>query len=220
MLRPFLKRLFFKNSHLSYSYLGEDRTFKFFFPEQTKGTYVDVGANHPVIYSNTYDLYQSGWSGLAIDPLPTHKKIFIKTRPRDVYAEYAIDATEGQKTFIITKDDRRSGLEENDQDLQMMTTISKKCTVKTIPLKDLLIKNNIPKKFEFLNIDVEGHELTTLKTLDLDLFRPKLILVEIHNFNISKASEHPIVKFMNKKQYKLHSYAMINAYFVEMTHSS
>ncbi len=44
-----------------------------------------------------------------------------------------------------------------------------------------------------------------------------LILVEIHNFNISEAAEHPIVQFMNDKKYKLHSYAMINAYFVEIT---
>ena len=70
--------------------------------EQIKGTYVDVGANHPIIYSNTYHLYRLGWSGLAIDPLPTHKKRFLKTRPKDIYAEYAIDSVKGQKQFIIS----------------------------------------------------------------------------------------------------------------------
>ena len=33
----------------------------------TGGTYIDVGANHPVSQSNTRHFYDKGWRGLAID---------------------------------------------------------------------------------------------------------------------------------------------------------
>jgi hypothetical protein len=32
-----------------------------------KGTYLEIGASHPVIISNTYLLEQAGWEGLSID---------------------------------------------------------------------------------------------------------------------------------------------------------
>src|SRR5208337_2713547 len=34
------------------------------------GTYLDIGAAHPVQHSNTYFFYERGWSGLCVEPNP------------------------------------------------------------------------------------------------------------------------------------------------------
>ena len=48
------------------------------------GYYVDIGAHHPVKYSNTYLLWLNGWSGINIDPLPNVMALFDKYRPKDI----------------------------------------------------------------------------------------------------------------------------------------
>ena len=106
-----------------------------------------------------------------------------------------------------------SSLEASDATLCNAPQIEKKHIVKTAPLKDLLLEYRIPRDFDFLNIDVEGHEMSTLISLDLASFRPKLIIVEIHDLNIMCPGEHPIVQFMLEHQYQLVAYAIMNAYF-------
>lgn len=185
------------------------------FKGQKTGTYVDVGCNHPVVYSNTWLLYKQGWQGLAIDPHAQFQALFSKKRPRDQFINLAIDAECGEKSFLIAKDSRMSSLENKDQPLSNQPQIIGKNTVKTAPLTTLLQKYSIPQRFEFLNIDVEGHELSVLKSLDLNLFRPRLILVEIHNLQFECIQENPIVCYLKQWNYQLSSYAIMNGYFVE-----
>jgi len=54
-----VSRAFGKYVIPSYSQFGEDRMIEHF-TAYSGGTYVDVGANHPVLYSNTYKLYLKG----------------------------------------------------------------------------------------------------------------------------------------------------------------
>ncbi len=52
----------------SYSQCAEDLIVQSYFPGKLKtGRYVDVGCHHPRRGSNTYGLYQKGWSGILID---------------------------------------------------------------------------------------------------------------------------------------------------------
>ncbi|MEL0031022.1 MAG: hypothetical protein VW778_09225 [Betaproteobacteria bacterium] len=48
----------------------EQDLIRYFFNNQTTGFYVDVGANHPTIQSQSYHLEQIGWSGILVEPLP------------------------------------------------------------------------------------------------------------------------------------------------------
>ena len=49
------------------------------------GFYVDIGAYHPKLFSNTYLFYKKGWRGICVDPNPKMGEIFAKARPRDVF---------------------------------------------------------------------------------------------------------------------------------------
>ncbi len=56
---------------LSYAQEGEDLVLARLFGNQVEsGFFVDIGAHHPVRYSNTYYFYRRGWTGLNVDALP------------------------------------------------------------------------------------------------------------------------------------------------------
>jgi len=65
----------------SYSQHGEDKEIEKLLAGLNPNDflYVDVGANHPTTFSNTYRLYRMGWKGIVIDPdlklLTMHKSI-------------------------------------------------------------------------------------------------------------------------------------------------
>jgi len=53
-------------------------------------------------------------------------------------------------------------------------------------LDDILIEANAPLAFDFLSVDVEGHELEVLSGFDFARWRPRLILLEDHVGNLAK----------------------------------
>src|SRR5262245_5522584 len=77
----------------SYSQEGEDLLLRRILNGQQKGFYVDVGAHHPMRYSNTYLFYKLGWRGINVDAMPGSMELFRKVRPRDINVEAAISET-------------------------------------------------------------------------------------------------------------------------------
>src|ERR1700693_2685548 len=53
------------------SVLGDDKEQELIsvFLGQAPGTFVEVGANDPILWSQTYRLEQLGWSGVLVEPL-------------------------------------------------------------------------------------------------------------------------------------------------------
>lgn len=217
MLKRIAKRILFPHCQWSYSQVGEDRIINQLFKHQHDGFYVDVGCNHPTVYSNTYLLYKSGWTGLAIDAHPEFASLFQAIRPKDTFVECAIDKTIGEQEFMITEDSRLSGLLKKDVVLAQQSKVLRRHRVKTRPLQDILAKNKVPKDFEVLNLDIEGHELSALQSMDFKFYRPKLVIVEIHELDLMNPLKNLIVSHMLDVGYKLHSYALMNAYFTDQS---
>src|SRR5688500_140097 len=48
------------------------------------GFYLDIGAFHPIIHSNTYFFYLKGWRGVNVEPNPQYISDFAHARPDDV----------------------------------------------------------------------------------------------------------------------------------------
>jgi len=49
---------------------------------------------------------------------------------------------------------------------------------------------------DILSIDVEGHDYEVLLGLDFSLYKPQIICVEIHDFDIQKQNENNVVKYL------------------------
>jgi hypothetical protein len=65
-------------------------------------------------------------------------------------------------------------------------------------LNTLLETHNFPKQFDVLVIDVEGHELEVLQGFSLDVWQPKLIIIEIQDTHEDFLRLHNANVFMER----------------------
>ncbi|MEO6734100.1 MAG: FkbM family methyltransferase [Ferruginibacter sp.] len=200
------------NTKQYFSQTGEDIIIQFLIEKQ-RGFYVDVGCNHPISFSNTFELYKSGWVGLNIDANPELIKKF-KIRPRDISVCAAVSDEVKEMVFYEFEQSEVSTLETTVLDNWKKNwnyKNSRKVITKT--LTQILEENSVQTEIDFLSIDVEGHDLQVLKSLDFAKYKPRLILIEIHNFDVSNYQTNEIVHFLDVKGYDLVSFATMNGYF-------
>lgn len=183
----------------SYSQEGEDMILKKIFAEKDKGFYIDVGAFHPFLYSNTQLLYEKGWKGINIEPTPGRINLFKRVRKRDINLEYAIgnrkrtlDFQMFTKPALNTFDKKRAQVISNSKQSQLKKTVR----IQTRRLDDILNHHlSEHQHIDLLNIDVEGFELQVLKSNDWKKFKPDIILVE--NFHYL-----PSLSYLKKYEYE------------------
>lgn len=89
ILRTFFKQILGKGTRVSYSQDGEDTLVASIIRDKA-GVYVDVGAYHPILYSNTYALYRQGWNGIVIDPNIALRPLYSIWRPRDIFVDSGV----------------------------------------------------------------------------------------------------------------------------------
>lgn len=181
------------------------------------GTYVDVGCNEPIRYSNTFNLYLQGWRGINIDANDELINECKKIRKNDISICAAVSDSEKEVTFHKSKTSAVSTIdEERLKEWEKLWTFSEedKVTVVTKTLTSIL-DNNLPSgtTVDLLTIDVEGHDFKVLKSLDLTKYRPKVIIIEIHS--IDKIKETDIFHYLSANNYSLKYFAILNAYFVD-----
>ena len=209
-------KFFFKSSQF-----GEDKKIIKFIDKE-KGTYLDIGCFHPIRYNNTYSLYKLGWSGINIDLNPLSIDLFDIARPKDINICAAIsNKTSYQELYFNHELSPLNTLEKNHTlflSKHFGLKNLKKRTVKTKKINHILRKNKV-KDIDFLNIDIEGHELKVLKSLNFNYFNVKVICVEIINYhNVSrkiKNNKREIINFLRKKKYILKFKSIVNYVFVK-----
>ena len=91
----------YKYVKTTFSQNGEDSVLLRIFDNKNDGFYVDIGAFHPICYSNTYALYKKGWRGINIDATPGSMFLFNKIRPRDINIETGISPCGGVLLIFI-----------------------------------------------------------------------------------------------------------------------
>ena len=84
---------------------------------------------------------------------------------------------------------------------------------KLIPRQPFLKKYNCPEDFDFLNIDVENHEIEVIKGLDFKTYKPKIIAIEIHVKKTEEIFKSDIYKYLKKRNYELISQYYQTSFF-------
>ena len=218
-LLRFLNKLFRFNSRLYFSQTGEDVIIKTLLNHKRNGFYIEVGCNDPIINSNTFDLYLNyGWRGICIDANIKTLTRFKKIRSFDYVINAAISDIEEEVQFFISKESLVSTIDQDfrnewKEDWALDSNITKIFTHK---LDSIIydLKIQIPE-IDLLIIDVEGHDFQVLKSINLTLHRPKLIVVEIHDFVFEEFYKSDIYLHLKQYDYRLISFATMNAYFVK-----
>lgn len=169
-----------KHLELSTSFFGEDILLSRLLKTTSSGTYVDIGANHPVHGSNTYRLYAQGWAGLAIDPNPEFVALFEHHRPRDTHIVAGVARNPCSMTYHSFDLDVFNTLSAKQAALMVAQGRRKigETTVPCFPLSDLIAKHLGDRPIDVLNVDCEGMDIEVLQSFDMSADRPVVLVVE------------------------------------------
>lgn len=189
----------------SYSHLGEDLVLLHLLKDRIcrpdRGVYVDVGAFHPTLFSNTYLLHQHGWKGVNIDANKENIPAFILARPDDITLCEVLSDCEESLDFLYypTSGLNRSVLtnssdiinENGEFPLRRERFLAQ--TLSRVLNKVLPVGTQI----DLLTVDCEGNDLKVLSGLDWDRYKPILIAVEGN----SKEHQREIREFLFVRGY-------------------
>ena len=191
------------------SQLGEEKIILDLFGNNFKGKFVDLGCFHPTRHNNTFELYKKGWRGINVDLNPFTIELFNFFRPKDININTAIsNKNEEVELYYINEFNTQNTLDKNHLEfLKSHHNVSQKQIIKkkiyTEKLENILKKYNF-KQIDFLNIDIEGHELKILENFDFENTYVKTICVEMIDHNEkSKEKNHKIKQILNKNFYLL-----------------
>jgi FkbM family methyltransferase len=196
----------------SYSQLGEDLLLEALLPE-AMGSYVDVGANHPISFNNTWALYKRGWSGLLIDPLDESAAMCRARRPRDRFVQAAVGASCGTITFHRFDNDMASTTSAERAKQAEATGFAgrRELDVALVTLSSLELAAQ-PEEPTLLAIDAEFMDLEVLKGIDFDRYRPRVILVEEVESPLRGATA--ISELLAEQGYELGASTIFNSIYV------
>jgi FkbM family methyltransferase len=191
-----------------YSQTGEDAILAHLLFGHDSGFYVDVGAFHPIKYSNTYYFYQRGWTGINIEPTPGQTDLFKKLRPRDINLACAVGRVRGRVRLTTFNDPAVNSAD--DQMIHRHTNSGRfqptgEIVVEAYPLAEIL-ETHMPleKDLTFLSVDVEGMELDVLESNDWDRVRPRFVAVEwLEPPSVKGAVSSGVHHFLEQQEYEL-----------------
>lgn len=211
------RRIFFKNANVQFSQTGEELIILHLLKGINKGFYIDVGCNHPYKISNTFELYLKGWKGICIDANSSLVNLFQKKRRKDLVLFAAVSDKVEEVTFTEYKYNELNTIDSKvSEKLSLSYDVKNQIILKTLTLTDILNKH-LPANYciDLLSVDVEGNDYKVLTSLDFNLYRPKLIVVEIHGYNLSTITKSDIYRFLTSIEYELVNFATMNGYFMD-----
>ena len=202
--------IYIRNYNFLYSgnQLGEEEKLLSYFKKDYKGSYVDIGCFHPTKHSNTSKFYKRKWRGINIDLNPLTIDLFNFARPRDINICAAIsDSAQSSDLYFVGDLSSENTLEKNHTTwlkkafkYNQETFLKKR--IKTKKINDILEKYKF-YDIDFMNIDVEGHEIKILKSLNISKFNIKYFCVEIISQNYSKKHKNEILNYFKKNGYEI-----------------
>lgn len=191
----------------SYSQEGEDMILRRVFEGKRSGFYVDIGAHHPLRFSNTHYFYRHGWRGINVEPNPDSFRAFKSVRQRDLNLQAGVSDIEGRLTYYLFDEPALNTFDETLVKSRLANTQYK--VVGTIEILverlDSILRKHLPPNMEidFLSIDVEGLDLAVLNSNDWRLYRPKIVLVEVLGKSLEDVQHGDIFNFMKGQGYEL-----------------
>ena len=194
----------------SWSQEGEDLILsRYFENKKTTGFYVDVGAHHPLRFSNTYKFYKRGWHGINIDAMPGSMDLFNRLRPRDTNLEKAVSDSKQVLTYYVFNEPALNGFSKDlsifRDGLKDYKIIYKK-DIETLTLEEILDQYmSKDQKIDFLSIDVEGLDFAVLKSNNWNKYAPELILIEICGSTLDELLNNEVTLCLRQFGYTIYA---------------
>lgn len=206
---------------ISYAQQGEDLVLEKIFSAIgiAQPTYIDIGAHHPILGNNTYRFYAAGSRGVLVEPNPSLTPELRRVRPDDVVLEIGIGAAAGDenaKYYVIEGDGQLNTFSEAE--VQRLRAERGDGVVKGVILRTLVNVNKVLAAHfvggapDLFSTDTEGYDLTILRSLDFDRFRPRVFCVETL---AGYEPDREILDHMSSKEYEVRGGTFVNTVFVD-----
>lgn len=163
---------------MSYSQNFEDVMLYRALKSVSKGFYIDVGANDPIVDSVTKAFYDRGWRGVNIDPSLKAFASLSAMRPRDVNLNLAVGDADGELVFYDVSVSGWSTLDANIAKKHRDDGVA--VSERVVSVKKLLdiCEEYAKGEIHFLKVDVEGAEELVFSGMEFSKFRPWIVVVE------------------------------------------
>jgi FkbM family methyltransferase len=186
------------------------------------GYFLDIGACHPVKYSNSWILQKRfGWSGLLIEANTGLARILLSERSSDsvTIIEAAVGSTAKTETLIeygpLSSLERTSSTDIYGKMRGKRNTFENRSTVLVRTIEEILKTESAPSTIDFLSIDIEGADLEVLESFPFSKYSVKMICIE-HNFN--RETQSGIADFLMNLGYqqKCAKWSSIDSWFIKI----
>jgi FkbM family methyltransferase len=206
--------------YISYAQNFEDVYLNRLFGHVAKGFYIDIGACHPTFDSVTKHFYDRGWSGINVEPSPHYFRLLNAVRHRDINLNVAVGTAESTVPFYEIAGSGYSSLGDDAVLRANKAGVSANAiTVKMQTLQSIVDTHVGDNRISFLKVDVEGHELEVLKSINWQNFRPKLVLLEAIHPDTREPAWHEFESYLLDEGYIFALFDGLNRYYLSREHS-
>lgn len=189
-------------------------------------SYLDIGANDPKFFNNTYLFYKKGFTGILVEPNSSLCAKLSAVRPHDKVLNVGVgidDKVDEADFYQFAEENAGLGTFSHDNAKYMdeiglygvPRKIEQVIKVKLISI-DHIISNFFTECPDFISIDVEGWDLKILETLNFGLYSPAVFCVETlaYHDDGSTYRNRNIYEFLSAKGYFAYHETEANAIFV------
>jgi FkbM family methyltransferase len=204
-----------RRMNLSYTQNMEDYHLSLAFAGQATGSYIDIGAGHPVADNVSFWFYERGWQGLAVEPQRDLVDLYARLRPRDTCVCALVGTKSGVSDFHVF--DRFHGLSTTVETYARAAgafgAAYRTVQLPTISLAKLCEDHHVGA-IDFLKVDVEGAEADVLRSGDWRRFRPKVVVVEAIAPGSGEPSWDRWEPYLLAQGYKFALFDTLNRFYV------
>jgi FkbM family methyltransferase len=200
---------------LSYTQNMEDTHLWLAFGGRPNGTYLDIGAGHPIADNVSFFFYERGWQGVTVEPQQKLADLYARLRPRDAAVAALIGAQSGEADFHVFE--AFHGLSTTSmKHAEAATALGAGYRTVKVPVITLaeLCRTHGLREIDFLKVDVEGAEADVLKSNDWKTFRPKAVVVEAIAPGSNEPSWDSWEPFLLAQGYRFMLFDTLNRFYV------
>ncbi len=184
------------------------------------GRYVDVGAADPIIDSVTQALYQRGWRGIDIEPVPALAAALRENRPANVVIEAAAGTESGTISFFEISGTGLSTTSPAEAEAaQTLGHVARETTVEVRTLDDILAEHMVPgADLHLVKVDVEGAEEAAIKGMNIAKWKPWVVVVEATRPNSTESTRDQFEYLLTDEGYVPTLFDGLNVFYLSSEH--
>ncbi len=204
----------------TYSQCGEDIIIRHVFDILSipHPSYLDIGAHHPYMNSNTALFYLCGSRGVLVEPDPVNCSYLRKYRKHDVCIQAGISDNESEMDYFMFSSSTLNTFSETSaiRYQSMGFQLINKISIKMITPEFVFEKYFSDKAPDLISLDVEGMEIQILNAMQLEKYKPKVICLETVDYSKDgrSAKNYSLIDFVKSKGYVVYADTGINTIFI------